>query len=76
MANCCMAVWWFGDLVDLVVRVSVRRSVFVSLFSHATIRPEKTSFWFYCGRSFWPPAPTLLPTTLLTLDVILLCWFR
>jgi len=37
---------------------------------------KKTSFWFYCGRSFWPPAPTLLPTALLTLDVILLCWFR
>lgn len=33
-----MAVWWFGDLVDSVVLMSVRRSAFVSLFSRATIR--------------------------------------
>jgi hypothetical protein len=37
MANCCMTVWRFGDVVDTVVQMSVRRSVFVSLFSHATI---------------------------------------
>jgi hypothetical protein len=35
-------VWWFGDLVDLVVRVSVRRSVFVSLFYHATMYSPDT----------------------------------
>ena len=47
MANCCMTVWRFGDLVDTVVQMSVRRSVFVSLFSHATIgQIKKTSTGF------------------------------
>ena len=74
MANCCMTVWRFGDLVDTVVQMSVRRSVFVSLFSHATIgQIKKTSTGFFspihqCRRKlseanstpFWNP-PTLLP---------------
>ena len=46
MANCCMAVWWIGDLVDLILQwvfaeVLLDSLMIVSLFSHATIRPEK-----------------------------------
>jgi hypothetical protein len=56
MANCCMTVWRFGDLVDTdtVVQMSVRRSVFVSLFSHATIgQIKKTSTGFFFLFTMW-----------------------
>ena len=86
-----MTVWRFGDLVDTdtVVQMSVRRSVFVSLFSHATIgQIKKTSTGFFslftsvvenCRKLIVLPfgiPPRFSPHTLLGLFVILLGWFR
>jgi len=64
MANCCMAVWWISDLVELILQwvfaeVFLDSLMTVSLFSHATIRPEINQSLVYLAEAdsnpFWPP---------------------
>ena len=72
MANCCMAVWWIGDLVDLILQwvfaeVFLDSLMIVSLFSHATIRPEINQFLVYLWRTVASglPPPRFSPHALL-----------